>query len=294
MLTNESFKVSYKTENEKGSDRKFFKNLGCFKLNEIEFYSNKNETNLDELNDKLHEFFNKLKWDEFAVIAGINSSFLDLIKFRKYLIVHNQICLIDNWQLLHFLYSSAKTWIENNKIFARIETYKIFAFNDESFDLYESSAKAKEIFDTRVVLHEEYPYSECTRKSDFRAKCLNKCFRKQRRSSKYLFSGNETGTIYLNEALASTEEREAKCLKKCKAKDCKLVYFISPRKNNRPETITYTASPLISRFTYLTQFIGLICLVLNICETPGGRVVPIVLDKNYLDYATFGNPVAQR
>ena len=125
-----------------------------------------------------------------------------------------------------------------------------------------------ENFDQIIVINKEN--SNCV-KYYSKLKCLNQCYKRKNRLSKYIYNGNETGIIKIGfEYNLAIENYEYECSNECERNRCKLVHF-ETKKLGEPETKVFEASFLVSNFDYYTQLIGLICLIMN---TSSYQLVP--------------------
>ena len=118
-----------------------------------------------------------------------------------------------------------------------------------------------ENFDQIIVINKE---NSNFLKYYFKLKCLNQCYKRKNRLSKYIFNSNETGIIKIVFEYNSTIKKdEYNCSNEYKRNGCKLVHFEN-RGINEPENKISEATFLVSDFDYYTQFIRLICSIVNI------------------------------
>ena len=98
------------------------------------------------------------------------------------------------------------------------------------------------------------PYSDCS-PSNARFHCLNDCFKRKARLSRYFYDSNETGLIQLNFSDRSIEERN--CFDECNREDCEITQLIPVENLEGSKTKTFEAKPKLSAFDYWEQMIGL-------------------------------------
>lgn len=269
-LIGEKYEVNYQLESKKET----IQYSTCFRLTTI--FKDKDIINLDELNYDLYYMVMSNKNKISIINAHIFESLLKEIKFKRYFIYRQHICInfdeLDRWigQIEHFINS----------------TPKLFASNKEVCEFYRLKAYSLAISQL-IVQDLEYPYSKCSKKADHFS-CLNQCVKDSgQRLSKYYFKGNENSQIYLkyrmNKTTIDNEFRYVfshlptfilifytfffRCVKKCKSQiPCKLVNFIARYyvATEDKKTRVFKSYPSIKELDYWFQFVSLICLILNI------------------------------
>ena len=245
---------SYKSIEEEAES---FDTIICFPMKEIEIYSNRSEIDLNLLKDELYEYLNRSKSLFDAENLEYERLVLNEIKRSNYLITMGQFCFggIDEYDSVEFYP------FENI-----LEDQRRFAINWETFYLVEIEHPLT-YYDRMIVLNKAYPYSNCADNYS-KFQCLNKCFKRKNRLSKYWYSGNETdGIIKLNydNNNQTLKKDEGECFKECKKENCKLVYILPICKFSSDSFKFIEARPLIFPFDYWTQLIGLFVLFTNIC-----------------------------
>ena len=255
-LIEDRYEVTYESiENKTRNRTELIDTVVCIPLEQIEIYSNRSEIDLNLLKDELYEYLNgsksriKIKYQ----IKIFEDLVLNGIKGNNYLITRDQLC-----------FSKINKYDQNNFIYFKniLKNQRHFAINWDTFYMAENFI----ISNTLIVLNKEYPYSNCTENYS-KFKCLNKCFKKKNRLSKYWYSADETGgVIKLNydNNNQTLKKNEDECFKECKKEDCKLVY-ISPIFKLSSDFKFIEARPLIPPFDYCAQLIGLFVLFTNIC-----------------------------
>lgn len=216
-LIEESHEVVY----EKSTAKAPVEYLTCKPLN-FNHWSNQTEIDLEKLQADLLKHFNSS--DRPASLRrqypSVFESILNRTKSEGFVILNEMFCLVSNdqtklvyvdWFLLH-------------------ETVH-FAMNKESFDLLQMT-RWTDKFDELIVLNKKHPYSDCS-EDNSRFRCLNKCFKRNFRLSRYFYEGNETGVIYLNSPPnRSVEDSERNCFRECKQENCKIARGVN-KQNTR-------------------------------------------------------------
>ena len=222
---------------------------------------NKSLIDLDQLSEDVQRYFKKIKDSKKKKNQKMfnenrfNELILDPIKSRSYLIFNDRFCFI--WEK----YNSKDLRLYNIIFFLEKEHY-FFLFKKDTHDFY----KSKEYFEKveqLVVINKQYPHSNCMENYSKFA-CLNQCFKKKYRLSKYFYASDESGIIYLDYEYNQTiKNYENKCLNKCKRDDCKITNFI-PKVKGKLTKKVFKATFLISKIDYLIQLVGLIFYISNV------------------------------
>ena len=222
--------------------------LACTKLSWI--YPNKKPIDLKDLRGDL---YNHLK-------SSINNGWrrthqkefeellLKLTKSDGYLILNGKVCFIAN----------DEKELGNILIFLSFKGV-YFAIQRDTFDFVRIKFLAPlDQIEQLIVQKKERPYSDCS-KSNSRFHCLNECFKRRFRLSRYFYNSNETGIIRLkfSDKNQTIKESEKNCFGECKRENCKLVQFISIGFGRNPKTETFECQTRLSEFNYWIQFIGL-------------------------------------
>ena len=252
-LIEERYEVTYESDENK-SESKLFDRLVCTPLKEIEIYSNRSEINLHELKNELYKYLNRSMFLDEENKDQFEWSVLNQIKRNNYLIARGQFCfyMINKNDHIHF------------DRFQHLKNQKDFAIDWDTY--YMCKIFQSYVYDILIVFNKAYPYSNCAENYS-KFECLNKCFKKKNRLSKYWYSGSETdGIIKLNydNNNQTLKENEGECFKECKRDDCKLFYIFPIRKLSIDFKFI-KASPLIPPFDYWAQLIGLFFLFTNTC-----------------------------
>lgn len=245
-LVEESHEVVY----EKSKSSKLWylscKELSWFRFSKIEF-------ELEELRDELYLYFNSSFGDSESEEYRLefDEVILENLKSELYLIQNDLFC---------FIADDLDELLEIDRFLPFQKVY--FAFNGETLDLFKMAAWNDRI-NQLTVSKLEYPYSDCS-KFAFRYDCLNDCFKKKFRLSRYFYEGGETGLIYVNQPKnRSIEENEKNCFRECKRENCKLVQLIPANPLSLLEVgqsrAAYKAVPKLGKFDFLIQLIGLLC-----------------------------------
>ena len=247
----EGSKTTYVLSN--NEETKLNYHLTCFDLKEV--FSNETTIDLQQLDKNLYTYLDNY----FAKLIDrtykknreglkkkfkikVNKSILNPIKSKHYFVLRDQFCLIldDRYNFIPF--KNCKYYILKNA------TYDLLKLNDRS-----------ENFGQLIVINKE----NCV-KYYSKLKCLNQCYKRKNRLSKYIYNSNETGIIKISfEYNSTTEKDEYGCLNECERNGCKLVHF-ETRKIGESETKIFETAFFVSNFDYYIQLIGLICLIVNI------------------------------
>ena len=244
MLAKERYEVEYLAKNQSDTKPNI---LACKRLCSFNFKNKSVE--LSHLRAYLFDHFNQ------SLIKGNGPTsnkklILDSVKTGNYLIFNELFCII----------------VEEDKDFASrsfSSSSMFFAFKKSTLDFVRITSYYERI-DQLVMLKKAHPYSDCS-ESVLRFHCLNECFKKSFRLSRYFYDGNETGLIHLDSPVnQSIEESEMICSRKCEKENCKFVRLVPISFHRLPKISTLEALPKISEFEYWVQFVGLICLFANI------------------------------
>ena len=187
-----------------------------------------------------------------SYLTNFKEFFLNPIESKNYLILDDKFCFLrenekDFYYFPHFL-----------------KNLEFYLFKKDTYDLFKLNTYFDEV-DELVIINKQYPYSNCIGNySKFER--LNECFKKKNRLSKYFYTANEKGIIFLDYEYNQTiKDEEYDCLSECKKDDCKLVHFASTDSNFlKSKTKAFGAVFFISKSEFWIQFLGLICLIENI------------------------------
>ena len=235
---------SYEFVYEKGNETEPIERLICENLRDL--YPNKMEIDLKGLRNDLYRHFNSSDtYVRTLFSTEFEKSVLNRTKSGFYLIYNGRVCLIVN---------AGELLITNLFLPDRV----FFAIKRDTLDLVKLS-KPSDLIDQVVVLKKGHPYSDCD-KSNSRFHCLNHCFKRGLRLSKYFYESSETGLIYLNlPKNRSIEESDKNCFKECKRENCKIVQlFLNDAFGRTQEVKIFEARPRLSDFDFWAQLIGLI------------------------------------
>ena len=241
-LVEESFEVVY----EKNNKKEEVQHLICEDL--IRMHPNKT-IDLKELRADLYRHFNSSSnyaYQRQLKPSSFEKLLLNQTMFGNYLILNGAVCFLAN----------DKKEIEYINVILYTTNY--FTVKRDTFDFVQMTHVIDQI-DQLVVLEQAHPYSDCDKRNS-RFFCLNDCFKRRFRLARYLYDGNETGLIYLNQPMnRSIEENEKVCFNKCKRDNCKINQLVPVGANQCKEAKIFEAQPKLSEFDYWLQFIGLVC-----------------------------------
>ena len=254
ILIEEGSKITYATSNDE--EIKLNYSLACFDLKQI--FSNKTIIDLQQLDENAYAYFDNYfakfideTFNEYGkeykkkLKIKVNETILNPIKSKNYFVLRDQFCLIID----KFSY-----------VVTRSKNPKCYIFKNDTYDLLKLK-HPMEKFDQIIVTKKEN--SNCL-KYYSKLKCLNQCYKRKNRLSKYIYNGNEDGIIYIDfEYNSKIKQDENDCLIECKRNECKLIHF-KTRVIGDFETKVFEAAFLVSNFDYYFQLIGLIFLIVNI------------------------------
>ena len=215
-LIEKGSKITYVPSN--NEEIKLNYNLACLNLKEI--FSNKTTIDLQKLDKDAYAYFdnyfsklidrrfNKHK-EEFKKRFKINvyKLILNPIKSKNYFVLRDQFCLILD---------------DRRFIFHYFRNLKLYIFKNSTYDLIKLNSRF-ENFDQRIVIKKEN--LNCL-KYYSKLKCLNQCYKRKNRLSKYIYNSNENGIIKIGFEYNSTIEKdEYDCLNECKRNGCKTGSF---------------------------------------------------------------------
>lgn len=262
ILIEEGVEVTYVSSDKPEEDPVPVSYLSCFSLKMI--YPNDSEVRLERMQLDLYLYFSKFEgswkrkdWGK-VYLKMYEELVLKRISSRNYIIWADLLCLIqdDKEQILRIFpfFRRRLIWLaNNNRTFDRIDLkYNFFGLNQ------------------MIVINRGYPYTNCLNgRHQSRFHCLNECLKKRKRLSKYFYGSHETGPIFLNQQDEdeSTIKSEQECSNQCYKDSCKLIYYFLDWKalttDVKPKI--FEAIPLIPRFEFIFQLVGLLCLTLNCC-----------------------------
>ena len=246
ILVADSYKVIYQ-ETDEMSPIQF---LACVELRYL--FPNQTEFDLNELRNELYDHFNSSKYFRFGRKLQRRTFELILERTRSgdYLILNRRVCFNVNEQKE---LQDIDLFLSNRKV--------MFAIQRETFDFVRLKHPSHSI-EQLIVRKKGRPYSDCD-KGNGRFHCLNECFRRHFRLSRYFYYGNETGSILLqfSESNQTIQESERICFSKCKRENCKLVQLIVAGDLNKSKTVE--AQPVLSAFDFWFRLIGPIISFVN-------------------------------
>ena len=251
-----------------------YQHLFCVPINEI--FKNRKELDLAKLNDDLVRIFNEsylasayhanLKSNSAAATRSKDAIryyrlfklfVLEPTKSKNYYIYKNQICLILDYPFIRKVLG---------KVFKE-SRYLMLTKGFYSFvELANSESPQDNLFDQVLVLNQDHPKLNCS-DNYLKFQCLNDCFREKSRLARYFYNGNESGRVQLDHNLEhvydeepdkSVLEHERNCFKKCENNGCNFIYTFRKDFSNEIRRTIYKAYPLIPRFYFWVQFVGLI------------------------------------
>lgn len=248
-LANQRYEVNYLATTNLGVRKPSI--LACKALSF--FYLNETGYELNQLRADLYSHFNTSKnYQSFKKDKNKDNffRFLDRIKTGDYLIFNDQLCT--------FTTDNA----EREAIWNFLSKPAFYEFENSTTDFFEISNYMYVEFDQLVTLKKGYPYSSCSERNN-RFRCLNKCFKRGFRLSRYFYDRNETGLIRLSTSPdQSVEEHEKNCFQECREENCKIIQFFPKLK--KAKTTTLKAHPKQKKIYYWVTFIGLVCSFANI------------------------------
>ena len=241
-LVTDSYEVVYEKRN--GTHPIQF--LVCKNLNWL--YPEKTEIDLKQLKGDLYDHFNRSKKYEKDRRNRPNR-FEELILNRTqsgdYLILNQKICINAN----------DRKELEDIDNFLAPERVWL-AIKRDTFDFVQMKSRL-ELINELTVRKKERPFSDCS-SSNSRFHCLNECFKKSFKLSRYFYDSNETGLVQLTYSESNQTIQERNCFSECKRENCKLVQFILVDKSKETKTETIVAQPVLSTFDFWIEIIGLI------------------------------------
>lgn len=231
--------------------------LICRELSDFDF--KKTKYKLSQLRAHLYNHFSTSEYYQDYKLA--KKLILDRIKTGSYLIFNGLLCIspkdLEKRSMIKLFLTHLKNGIEFFPAF--------FTFENRTADFIKITKDYENHFNQLVVLKKEHPYSDC-RKNDDRFGCLNECFKRRFRLSRYFYEGNENGFIYLSTfANRSIEKSEKNCLGECWRENCKMIQMFPIHYFDLKESkTTLKARPKLKKIEYWAQFIGLVCSFANV------------------------------
>ena len=244
-LIEDSYEVLY--QKRKGTSPLQY--LACLQLRDL--YPNQTEIDLKELRDDLYDHLNSSKKNFYKeeVFRREFELTLNRTKSGDYLVLNRRVCLITNDQ--------EELMNMNNFLSFRLVN---LAMKIDTFDFVRMGYSLSQI-EQLIVRKKARPYSDCDQSNE-RFHCLNECFRRRFRLSRYLYHANETGRILLDfsESNRTIQESERICFGQCTRENCKLVQLILIQlEESKPEeSKTFEAEPVLSAFDFWVEIVGLI------------------------------------
>ena len=237
LIFEEQYEVIHRPEKLDPGDSESIHRLICLNLDDL--HLNRTEIQLEQLREELLDFIQKripnADWSNSSEGKRIA---LHRSQTGDYLILNSRIC---------FLFDpNESTELSNIFDFLRPQL-TMFALKKSTF--YSAQINHSDPIYQVVVLNKPYPYSECMQNVDSQSRfgCLNECFKRKFRLSRYFYDSNETGHIQLNDERNRTiEEHEKSCYNECKRDDCKLALQSSPTNFPLPQTFSLTFSPQVN------------------------------------------------
>ena len=230
-----------------------FSYLICIFLKKrFNYYFKKRALDLYQLSEEMQSYFKEVqRYKTGFNKTKFNELILDPIKSRNYLIFNDQFCFIreecntkDSELIIHFL-----------------KNEKIFLFKKDTYDFYKLKYSNENV-EQLVVINKQYPHSNCIENYS-KFVCLNRCFKRKYRLSKYFYTSDESGIVYLDYEYNQTiKNYENECLNECRRDDCKITNF-TPKAKGKPTEKVFIATSLISKIDYLIQLVGLIFYIAN-------------------------------
>ena len=252
ILIDESYEVIYGSVNV-GVEPVAY--LACFCLRKL--YPNQSEVLLERLQTDLYEHFENYEkhWKRRRVMHKYEELVLKRILSKNYLIWADLVCLRLDKQL------------EILSMFGYFEYETLMlAYNPNTYDKVHLKTRRFKISQL-IVINRAQPYSNCL-EGYSRFRCLNDCFKKRKRLTKYFYDGKESGLVSLPADLEDerAEGGERICFSQCSRENCKLIHFNVASSISLTEHVEkkFKAVPLMSEFEFLFQLIGLLCLILGI------------------------------
>ena len=259
ILIEEGSKITYVTSDDEENELNYL--LVCIDLKQI--FSNKTTIDLQQLDENAYAYFGNYFSEDIDRIykkkqerikkefkIKVNEKIVNLIKAKIYFVLRDQFCIILdkynlNYKLVILIYS---------------KNPKHYIFKNDTYDLLKLNTRFEK-FDQTIVINKEN--SNCV-KYYSKLKCLNQCYKRKNRLSKYIYNSNEDGIIYIDfEYNSRIKQDENDCLNECKRNECKLIHFKTIETSDS-ETKVFEAAFLVSNFDYYFQLIGLIFLIVNI------------------------------
>lgn len=231
-----------------------FNILACLPLSNL---VGEKQIDLDQLNETVNLFFSKS--NRFAKLRKVRademeSEIFSQIRHKNYLLLGGRFCLIRNGKLSILL--------EKNG-FQRLGLSYV-AFKSDTLDFLKLPSFEFTVGHLIVVIRDEHPFCNYSK-----VRCLNDCFKRGQKLSRYYYEGNESGLVLLqyDEQNQAMIKHEHDCFEQCKRDSCKLVYFRMSRTSfwgsNSTRTIVTKAYRLTSDSEFIIQFIGLISFFVN-------------------------------
>ena len=242
-LISDSYEVLY-LERNKTAPLQF---LVCNELSQV--YPKRTEIDLKELKNDLYGHLNssEIYRDKREDYREAFELILNRIKTDGYLIHNQKLCLI----------SKDQKELRILRIFLPFRCV-FFAMNSDTFDFVRMGLPDDQI-NQLIVRKKEHP-SDCDQ-SNRRFLCLNDCFRRRFRLSRYFYHANETGRIFLDYSNKNRtiQESERICFRQCNRENCKLAQLIVLgffEKAKEPKI--FEAESILSAFDFWVEIIGLI------------------------------------
>lgn len=265
LIFDEQFEISYLAENRNETEP--IDRLACVDLKELQL--NQTEIELKELRNKIVDYFRAIRSNSSEGSEG-KTAILNRSEAGDFLVFNDRVCFITTPNELNSIH-----WFLGDQV----DRLKMFALKKSTFYSARMSDPTDSIYQA-VILNIPHPYSNCAH-NNFRFDCLNKCFKRRFRLTRYLYNGSETGSVQLNynKTNATIQDYEAACFRQCNRDDCKLVYFIVFDFVITTFTEIYQANPMINRLDFWLQLIGLACLLVG--TSLGGQLgIAIKLAKS--------------
>lgn len=299
VLFEEEFKVVYQSEDDYTMREMSY--LVCFDLKTtLPSYSSRERVKIADLNRDLLEYFGEMAKNYSGKPADFREMILNPLKSCESLLEYQRLkemgqnysgkpdfgdLILNTPKNCDYLLWNEDVCFNSRyirNIFFEEERFEkqltLFAFHWATFTViklsnnYYRNRYMRELNLLKVV-HKPHPYSNCKDRlgndSYTRFGCLNQCFKRGYRLSKYYFNFSERADrkkpIYLqyDSSNKSIAENENRCFELCKFEDCNLIYFVNPVGYIYIRS-AYKAYPVISRFELWAQLAGLVTLICNV------------------------------
>ena len=269
ILMDEQYEVTYLDDSRHEATREL-QYLWCVPLKSLSL--NGTVMQLSELSETLKESFEesfsqndpkRFEFDRWFEEANTSRTFvLERASSPDHLLILSEMaCLILFGEEEKYL--AIRAFVPRDLKAPKKQPRRVLECEWETYDW--STLDDDQGIDRLIVINEPQPYSNCT-DGYSRFRCVNECIKRQFRLSKYMYFGNETGPIYLDRTNNKTvRSHEASCFRKCTGSNCKIVYLSQRRRwLRRGEVYIFKAQPIIGRFDFAIQLLGLVLLIIDV------------------------------